>query len=142
MSNIQKAGYIALVAVGAIWVVLGVVAANIAYICMGLAYAMLVVLCWSKHDEAILYEDLYNDADEIAMNFRDIATKSINHASEVLDSNKKLIKGQEDLLFLVELFLDGIDDEVADVMNEEIKDRGMRIRFHEGEWKLFVKRDE
>lgn len=142
MSNIQKAGYIALVAVGVIWVVLGIVAANIAYIGMGLAYAMLVVLCWSKHDEAILYEDLYNETDEIAMDFRDIATKSINHASEVLDSNKKLIKGEEDLLFLVELFLDGIDDEVADVMNEEIKDRGMRIRFHEGEWKLFVKRDE
>lgn len=142
MSNIQKAGYIALVAVGVIWVVLGIVAANIAYIGMGLAYAMLVVLCWSKHDEAILYEDLYNETDEIAMDFRDIATKSINHASEVLDSNKKLIKGQEDLLFLVELFLDGIDDEVADVMNEQIKDRGMRIKFHEGEWKLFVKRDE
>ena len=142
MSNIQKTGYIALVAVGVIWVVLGIVAANIAYIGMGLAYAMLVVLCWSKHDEAILYEDLYNETDEIAMDFRDIATKSINHASEVLDSNKKLIKGQEDLLFLVELFLDGIDDEVADVMNEQIKDRGMRIKFHEGEWKLFVKRDE
>lgn len=142
MSNIQKAGYIALVVVGLIWFVLGVMAANIAYIGMGLAYAMLAVLCWSKHDEAIFYEDLYNDADEVAMDFHKIATKAIDHASEVLDSNKKLIKGQEDLLYLVELFLDGIDDEVADVMNEQIKDRGMRIRFHEGEWKLFVKRDE
>lgn len=142
MSNIQKAGYITLVAVGLIWLVLGVMAANIAYIGMGLAYAMLAVLCWSKHDEAIFYEDLYNDADEVARDFHDIATKSLDHASEVLDSNKNLIKGQEDLLYLVELFLDGIDDEVADVMNEQIKDRGMRIKFHEGEWKLFVKRDE
>lgn len=142
MSNIQKAGYITLVAIGLIWFVLGVAVANIAYICMGLAYAMLAVLCWSKHDEAIFYEDLYNDADEVAMDFHNIATKAIDHASEVLDSNKKLIKGQEDLLYLVTLFLDGIDDEVADVLNEQIKDRGMRIGFDEGEWKLFVKRDE
>ena len=142
MSNIQKAGYIALIAVGLIWFVFGVAAANIAYICMGLAYAMLVVLCWYKHDEAIFYEDQYNEIDKVSIKFRDLATKSINHALEVLDTNKKLIKREENLLYLIDLLLDGIDDEAAGVLNEQIKDRGVRIKFDEGKWSLFTKRDE
>ena len=142
MSNIQKAGYIVLATLGLIWFVLGVVAANIAYICFGLTYAALVFLCWSKHDDAIYYEDLYKETDEIAGNYHKIATDAIKNAGDVLDSNRKLIKGQEDLLYLIDLFLFDIDDEVADVVNERIKDRGMMIRFYEGKWRLFVKRDE
>lgn len=142
MSDIQKASYIVLAAFGFIWCVLGVVTANIAYFCFGVAYATLVFLCWSKHDDAIFYQDMYEETDNIAGNYHKIATDAIKNAEDVLDSNKKLIKGQEDLLFLIDLFLFDIDDEVADVLNERIKDRGLMIRFYEGKWRLFVKRDE
>lgn len=107
-----------------------------------IAAACFVSLYFCMRREVSFYENLYHETDEIAGEFHKIATDAIKHAEEVLDSNKKSIKGQEDLLYLIDLFLDGIDDEVADVMNEQIKDRGMRIKFHEGEWKLFVKRDE
>ena len=142
MSDIQKVGYIVLVAIGLIWFVLGVVAANIAYVCMGLAYAMLAVLCWSNHDDAIFYQDMYKESDETAGEFHKIATDAIKNAEDILDSNRKLIKGQEDLLFLINLFLFDIDDEAVDALNEQIKDRGLMIRFYEGRWTLFVKRDE
>ena len=126
MSNIQKAGYIALIAVGLIWFVFGAVTINACY----------------KHKDAIDYEKLYYETNEIAGELHNLATDAIKHADEVLDSNKKLIKDLEDRGFLIDLFLDGIDDEVADVLNEQIKDRGMVIRFYEGKWRLFVKRDE
>lgn len=142
MSNIQKAGYITLIAVGLIWFVFGAVTLNICYALGGIVYVVLVLFCWSKHDDALSYQDLYKETDKIAEEFHEIAIEAIRHANETLDSNRKLIKGQQDLHYLITLFLDGIDDEVADVINEQIKDRGMRIRFYEGGWKLFVKRDE
>lgn len=142
MSNIQKAGYIALIAVGLMWFVFGAVTLDVGYALGGITYVVLAFLCWSKHDDALSYEDLYKETDKIAEEFHELATEAIKHADEVLDSNRKLIKGQEDLLYLINLFLDGIDDEVADVLNEQIKDRGLSIGFDEGEWKLFVKRDE
>ena len=88
------------------------------------------------------YENLYHEMDEVAEEYHKLATDAIEHAGETLDSNTKLIKNLENLDFLIELFLDGIDDEVADVMNEHIKDWGMMIRFCEGKWKLSIKRDE
>lgn len=113
-----------------------------AIILITIAFACFISLYFCMRREVSFYEDLYKETDGIAGDFHKIATDAIKHADEVLDSNKKLIKGQEDLLFLVELFLDGIDEEVAGVLNEQIKSRGMRIGFDEGEWKLFVKRDE
>ena len=142
MSDIQKSGYIALAAVGFIWFVLGVVAANIAYVCMGLAYVALVFICWSNHNDAIFYQDMYNETVNTAGDFNKIATDAIKNAEDILDSNRKLIKGQEDLLFLINLFLFDIDDEAVDALNEQIKDRGLMIRFYEGRWTLFAKRDE
>lgn len=142
MSNIQKAGYIALIAVGLIWFVFGAVTINACYVLGGIAYVVLAFLCWSKHKDAIDYEKLYYETNEIAGELHNLATDAIKHADEVLDSNKKLIKDLEDRGFLIDLFLDDIDDEIADVLNEQIKDRGMVIRFYEGKWRLFVKRDE
>ena len=107
-----------------------------------IAVACFVSLYFCMRREVSFYENLYHETDEIAGEFHKIATDAIKHAEEVLDSNKKSIKEQEDLLYLIDLFLDGIDDEVADVLNEQIKDRGLVIKFDKGEWKLFVKRDE
>lgn len=107
-----------------------------------IAAACFVSLYFCMRREVSFYENLYNETDEIAGEFHKLATDAIKHADEVLGSNKKLIKEQEDLLYLIDLFLDGIDDEVADVMNEQIKDLGLVIKFYEGKWRLFVKRDE
>lgn len=101
-----------------------------------------VSLYFCMRGEVSFYKNLYNETDEIAGKFHKLATDAIKHAEEVLDSNKKLIKDQEDLLYLIDLFLFGIDDEVADVMNEQIRDRGLAIKFYEGKWRLFVKRDK
>ena len=114
-----------------------------------IAAACLVSMYISMHREVSFYEkqyhkyeNLYHEMDEVANEYHKLATDAIEHASETLDSNTKLIKNLENLDFLIKLFLDGIDDEVADVMNEHIKDRGLLIKFYEGKWKLFIKRDE
>lgn len=109
----------------------------IAAACLGLVF-MYIRMC----NKASFYENLYHKDVEIAEEYHKLATDAIEHAGETLDSNTKLIKNLENLDFLIELFLDGIDDEVADVMNEHIKDRGMMIRFCEGKWKLLINRDE
>lgn len=92
--------------------------------------------------EVSLYEDLYKDTNKIAGDLHQIATDAIKCAQEALDSNRKLIKDLENQAFLIDLLLDGIDDKAAHAINEQIESRGMRIEFDEGEWALFIKRDE
>lgn len=98
-----------------------------------------ITLFFTMRTEVSLYEDLYKETEKIAGDFHQIATDAIKCADEALESNGELIKDLENRDFLIDLFLDGIDDKVADAINEEIKPRGMRIGFDEGEWKLFVK---
>ena len=101
-----------------------------------------IALFFNMRTEVSLYEDLYKETDKIAGDFRQIATDAIKLADEAMNSEEKLIKDLENRDFLIDLFLDGIDDKVADAINEQIEPRGMWIGFNEGEWALFVKRDE
>lgn len=92
-------------------------------------------------EELSFYEDLYRKTDELAGVFRKIAADAIKNTDEVLDTSEKLIEALENREFLIDLFLDGVNSEVADELNGKIMSRGMRIRFDEGKWKLFVKSD-
>ncbi len=102
-----------------------------------------ITLFFTMRTEVSLYEDLYKETEKIAGDFHQIATDAIKCADEALESNGKLIKDLENRDFLIDRFLDTIgSDELVAVLNEQIKDRGMRIKFDEGEWKLFVKCEE
>jgi hypothetical protein len=107
-----------------------------------IAIVGLVSLFLIMRTEVSFYEDLYKETDKIAGDFHQIATDAIKLVDEAVNSEEKLIKDLENRDFLIDLFLDGIDDKVADAINEQIEPRGMRIGFNEGEWALFVKRDE
>lgn len=99
-----------------------------------------IALFFNMRTEVSLYEDLYKETDKIAGDFHKIAADAIKLVDEAVNSEEKLIKDLENRDFLIDLFLDTIgSDELVAVLNEQIKDRGMRIKFDEGEWKLFVK---
>ena len=106
---------------------------------LSLYFCMLGYFC--LREELSFYEDLYRKTDELAGVFRKIAADAIKNTDEVLDTSEKLIEALENREFLIDLFLDGVNSEVADELNGKIMSRGMRIRFDEGKWKLFVKSD-
>ena len=108
-----------------------------------IASICIITLFFTMRAEVSLYKNLYKDTEKIAGDFHQIATDAIKCADEALESNGKLIKDLENRDFLIDRFLDTIgSDELVAVLNEQIKDRGMRIGFDEGEWALFVKRDK
>ena len=102
-----------------------------------------VSLFFAMRTEVSFYKDMYKETDKIAEDFHKIAAGAIKLTDEVLDSEGKLIKDLENRDFLIGRLLSTIgSDELVDMLNEEIMTRGMRIKFDEGEWKLFVKRHE
>lgn len=102
-----------------------------------------IALFFNMRTKVSLYEDLYKETDKIAGDFHKIAADAIKLTDEAVNSEEKLIKDLENRDFLIDRLLSTIgSDELVDMLNEEILSRGMRIKFDEGEWKLFVKRDE
>ena len=114
-------GYIIMFVSSLLWIILGISTSNYALIFPALALILLTcMLVWLEDENEHL-----SDIQE--------------HANLLLNRLEEAVKFSKDLCTVVNLFLEGVDSESSQALNEELEGSGMEISQQDGKWELYFK---
>ena len=133
MDIVSKICYAVDVVVGLLLIAMGVVTGSLGAVFFGFAFSLLAVMCWYNESGKNQYMEAYRNMDRIAAD-------AVRNAQGSLDSHERTLEMANDMRFVLDLFLEGLDVEAADAINDRLEsgDRNVRLRSVDGEWRLFA----
>lgn len=116
-----------------IFIIGGIIVGGIGDICIGVAFIGIGIYSWFLDGERLYWKERSEEC---------FSQWEEQHklTSDAIESSEKNLEYANRLSRVVDLFLDGIDDEVAEVINQEIREEGMEITFNyeSNQWKLYL----